>query len=124
MNYKNTNNDTKKEPQQQLPEKFRYWKGIPRETIEWNPTIDPSKCVGCGMCVVSCGRKVFDFDPQNNKAVVARPYQCMVGCTSCRIWCVFDAISFPDEKKVKELIKQKGVLVKAKKELEERLNKA
>ncbi|OYT64498.1 hypothetical protein B6U74_05405 [Candidatus Bathyarchaeota archaeon ex4484_205] len=42
--------------------KFAYWKGIPREEITWHPTVDESKCTGCGMCVTSCGRNVFDYD--------------------------------------------------------------
>ena len=103
-----------------LPEKYAKWKGIPREEIEWYPIIDKEKCTGCGMCITSCGREVFDYDVENKKAVVARPYQCMVGCTSCQVWCVFNAISFPDPKYVKNLIKERKVLVLAKKQLEEK----
>ncbi|SMO72807.1 4Fe-4S binding domain-containing protein [Balnearium lithotrophicum] len=103
----------------QLPEKFAYWWGIPREEIDWYPKIDESKCVGCGMCFLSCGRKVFDYDFERRKSVVARPLQCMVGCTSCEVWCVFNAISFPDRNYVKELIKKKGILKKVKEKLEE-----
>ncbi|WP_297446348.1 4Fe-4S binding protein [Desulfurobacterium sp.] len=99
--------------------KFAYWHGIPREEIEWNPTIDESKCTGCGMCFVSCGRKVFDYDWERQKAIVARPLQCMVGCTSCQVWCVFDAISFPDPQYVKKLIKEKGILKKIREKLQE-----
>ena len=36
-----------------VPEKFAYWHGISREEIEWYPTIDYDKCVGCGMCFLS-----------------------------------------------------------------------
>jgi len=104
-----------------IDEKFAKWKGIPREEINWNPRIVESKCIGCGVCVTSCGRNVFDFDKNNNKSLVARPLQCMVGCTSCEVWCVFNAISFPDKQYVKNLIKEKGILKIAKKELEEKL---
>jgi NAD-dependent dihydropyrimidine dehydrogenase PreA subunit len=104
-----------------LPEKFTYWKGIPRQEINWHPTIDESKCVGCGMCVTTCGRNVFDYDREKRKAVVARPLQCMVGCTSCQVWCVYNAISFPDPQYVKDLIKKRNVLATAKKELLNRL---
>ena len=72
------------------------------------------------MCVTSCGRAVFDYEPESKKAVVARPYNCMVGCTSCEVWCTFDAISFPDKKYVKDLIKERHLLVGAKKEVEEK----
>jgi NAD-dependent dihydropyrimidine dehydrogenase PreA subunit len=102
-----------------LPEKFSKWKGIPREEIDWSPEIDEKKCVGCGMCVISCGRKVFGYDKDKKKAVVKNPLYCMVGCTSCQVWCVFDAISFPDPQYVKNFIKEKNILASVKKQLEE-----
>jgi len=104
----------------QLPEKFAMWKGVPREQIDWHPTINENKCTGCGMCVTSCGREVFDFDAATNKAFVARPLQCLVGCTSCEAWCVFEAIHFPDKKYVRDVIKKNKILVTAKKQLEEK----
>jgi NAD-dependent dihydropyrimidine dehydrogenase PreA subunit len=106
-----------------VPEKFAQWKGVPREEIEWNPRIDKNKCVGCGMCVTTCGRDVFDYDLQDKKAVVAKPLQCMVGCTSCQVWCVYDAISFPDPQRVRNFIKEKKILVFTKKQLEEKYHK-
>mgnify|MGYP005862930509 CR=1 FL=1 len=101
------------------PDKFAFWKGIPREEIEWAPMVNSNKCVGCGMCITSCGRKVFDYDKQNKKSLVARPLQCMVGCTSCRTWCIYDAISFPKPQYVKDLIKEKGILAKVKHQIKE-----
>ena len=83
---------------------------------------DKDKCVGCGMCITSCGRNVFGFDKEKNKSVVARPNNCMVGCTSCETWCIFNAISFPDKQYVKNLIKEKGLLAVAKKELVEKFS--
>jgi len=103
-----------------LDEKYTKWKGVPREEIDWSPTIDETKCVGCGMCVTTCGRDVFDFDVEKKKATVARPLQCMVGCSSCESWCVFEAISFPDKKRVRDFIKEKKILLTAKKQLEEK----
>lgn len=100
--------------------KFASWKGIPREEIDWAPMIDPEQCTGCGMCVTSCGRNVFDYDWDHKKAVVARPLQCMVGCTSCKVWCVYDAIRFPDSDRIRTLIKKRGVLKVAKKGLDQR----
>jgi len=103
------------------PDKFAKWKDVPRERIDWHPTIDEDKCRGCGMCVTTCGREVFDFDAAKKKAVVARPLQCLVGCTSCESWCVFNAISFPDKQRVRDLIKKEGILTTAKRELEQKL---
>jgi NAD-dependent dihydropyrimidine dehydrogenase PreA subunit len=106
-----------------VPEKYAKWNGIPREEIDWHPTIDASKCTGCGMCDVSCGREVFDFNQEMKKSEVSRPLQCMVGCTSCKAWCIYNAISFPDEHRVKDFIKQKHVLPLVKRKLEEKLQK-
>jgi NAD-dependent dihydropyrimidine dehydrogenase PreA subunit len=104
-----------------LPEKYAQWKGIPREEIDWYPHIDENKCTGCGMCVTSCNREVFDYDEVKNKAVVVNPLYCLVGCTSCSTWCVFNAISFPDPQYVKNLIKEKKILSLAKRQLEQKL---
>ncbi len=104
-----------------LDKKFAYWKNVPRDEIVWHPVINTDKCPGCGMCITSCGRDVFDFDKEKKEAVVARPLQCLVGCTSCESWCIFNAIGFPDKKYVKDIIKKKRLLIVAKKQLEEQL---
>ena len=45
----------------------------------------------------------------------------MVGCTSCQVWCIYHAISFPDPDDIKNLIKKRGVLKLAKKQLKEKI---
>jgi NAD-dependent dihydropyrimidine dehydrogenase PreA subunit len=74
--------------------------GYPREKIDWFPTIDKDKCVGCGMCM-NCGRKVFDWI--DGKAVVARPYECVVGCNTCQNLCRSGAITFPEIREVRKI---------------------
>jgi NAD-dependent dihydropyrimidine dehydrogenase PreA subunit len=106
----------------EMDEKFAKWKGMPREEVSWAPVVDLAKCTGCGMCFTSCGRNVYDFDAGKKKAVVARPLQCQVGCTTCKVTCVFEAISFPDPDYVRDLIRKKGILAAVKKELETKLN--
>jgi len=69
-----------------------WYAGISREEINWGPTIDPKKCVSCGICM-NCGKKVFDW--VDGKSVVARRSDCVVGCTSCGNLCQGNAISFP-----------------------------
>jgi NAD-dependent dihydropyrimidine dehydrogenase PreA subunit len=69
------------------------WHGIPRREIPWFPTVDADACIGCTLCYVTCGRGVFDM--QDKIAVTARPYECMVGCSTCATVCPVEAIAFP-----------------------------
>ncbi|MCD6475803.1 MAG: ferredoxin family protein [Anaerolineaceae bacterium] len=73
----------------------KSWHGIPRKDIPWFPTIDPDACIGCTLCFLSCGRNVFEM--QGNKSVVINPYNCMVGCSTCRTICPTQAITFPEQ---------------------------
>lgn len=82
------------------------WFGIDRVQIDWAPRIDEELCAGCGLCVVGCGRKVFEYDYDRKRAVVARPTNCMVACTTCKTLCPHKAISFPPESYIARLIKE------------------
>lgn len=31
------------------------WRGIPREEVNWHPTVDQELCIGCGICVLNAG---------------------------------------------------------------------
>lgn len=98
---------------------YSHWMGLERKKIEWYPQIDEDKCDGCGLCVEGCDREVFDLDEQN-KAVVVNPYNCKVGCTTCGVYCLQDAISFPDREYVRELIREYDLAQKmGRKEIEE-----
>ncbi|MEX1253239.1 MAG: FAD-binding oxidoreductase [Dehalococcoidia bacterium] len=77
------------------PKYTKPWHGVPRETIEWHPTVDADACIGCGTCVTGCSRMVYRYDFERRKAVVADPLNCMVGCTTCANTCPTHAISFP-----------------------------
>lgn len=74
---------------------IKEWSGIPREKIPWNPTVDEAKCTGCRKCFEFCGHKVYDFDEGARKTKVARPLECVVGCSNCKGLCEAEAISFP-----------------------------
>jgi len=88
--------------------------GFPREEIDWFPTIDSTKCVKCGMCM-NCGKKVFDWTEKG--AVVARPYDCLVGCSTCSNLCLGNAITFPDIQIVRDVYKRENIWSKVKKQL-------
>lgn len=90
--------------------------GYPREKINWHPTIDPEKCVKCGMCM-NCGRNVYDWTEEG--PVVARPNQCIVGCNTCANLCMGNAISFPEKETIREIYKREKIWSKVKKQLEE-----
>jgi CDP-4-dehydro-6-deoxyglucose reductase len=71
------------------------WHGVPRETIDWHPTVNADACIGCGTCVTGCSRMVYRYDYEQRKSVVADPLNCMVGCTTCANTCPTHAITFP-----------------------------
>jgi NAD-dependent dihydropyrimidine dehydrogenase PreA subunit len=78
-----------------MPKEYGNWKGTPRENIPWQPTVDSGKCVGCKACFEFCSHSVYSWDELIDKPVVAEPFQCIVGCSSCRDQCEVTAISFP-----------------------------
>jgi CDP-4-dehydro-6-deoxyglucose reductase len=71
------------------------WHGVPREEINWHPTIHEDACIGCGTCATGCSRLVYRFDFERMKPMVVDPLNCMVGCTTCANTCPANAIGFP-----------------------------
>ncbi|MCD6367554.1 MAG: metalloregulator ArsR/SmtB family transcription factor [Candidatus Aenigmarchaeota archaeon] len=101
---------------------FSKWWDVDRKEIDWYPIIDESKCIGCGMCIVTCGRGVFEYDKSKNKSKVKNPFNCMVGCDNCRIYCPTGAISFPQKNRrefIQSLLKKYDILVKAREKVVE-----
>jgi NAD-dependent dihydropyrimidine dehydrogenase PreA subunit len=66
-----------------------------REEIPWFPTVDAALCVGCRVCYDFCSHHVYAWDDAKDRAVVVRPYECVVGCSNCSRKCEAAAISFP-----------------------------
>ena len=95
---------------------FSKWWGIERKKIKWYPIIDEKKCVGCGLCIATCQRNVFEFDSKKNKLKVKNPYNCMVGCDNCSVYCPAEAISFPQKDRrefIQLLLKKYNIVAKA-----------
>jgi len=101
------------------------WFGIPRKEIKWYPQVDYERCIGCGLCFLTCsGRIVYDWDFTKMRPVVARPLNCMVGCDTCAKMCPRDAILFPPlgylrkmRDKAQAIVKSREKLSQIKKEL-------
>ncbi len=94
--------------------KVMPWHGIPREEIDWYPTVVEDRCIGCGLCTTSCGRGVYRFDYKRNVAAVVDPIMCMVGCTTCATICARDAIEFPSTGYIRQLIREQKLLRQSK----------
>ena len=74
----------------------------PRKDIDWFPTIDEGRCVGCKVCVDFCFKRVFAFT--EGKGRVAQPYECVVLCSGCVLKCPQQAISFPDREEFERFV--------------------
>lgn len=96
----------------------KTWHGIPREEIPWYPTVNEEKCIGCGLCFVTCGRDVYEI--AGKKAKVVNPYNCLVGCTTCETVCPVGAISFPPKEMIQKIEKEHAVLRYVQKEKEKK----
>lgn len=83
----------------------KKWFGIPREDIDWFPTIDYSKCVGCLTCVKFCKHGVYS--QKEGKPAVSSPKNCIVGCTGCDKVCPNGAIKHPSKEYLHSLTKRK-----------------
>ena len=109
---------------EQKDKKFSEWHGIERDKVDWHPNINKEKCIGCGLCVTTCGRGVYKFNYEENKPKVINPNNCLVGCQTCSNLCPAKAIQFAEKdktrEKTQEIVKANQILSKVKKELESR----
>jgi NAD-dependent dihydropyrimidine dehydrogenase PreA subunit len=72
---------------------YGTWRGHPRGSIPWFPTVSMGRCDGCGACIRFCPNGVFG--KRADQLEVIEPYKCQVGCDACARVCKPDAISFP-----------------------------
>ena len=82
-----------------------HFMGVPRELIDWFPTINYTKCNGCGDCVKFCAHGVYE--KQGDKIIVKNPKNCVVFCQACLKMCpVEGAMVFQPKKDVLKQIKE------------------
>jgi NAD-dependent dihydropyrimidine dehydrogenase PreA subunit len=81
---------------------YGTWRGQPRETIPWYPTLREDLCDGCGACLRFCtfgvfaaGDDSFGSAQDKRRVEVAEPYRCQVGCSACVAVCGPGALVFP-----------------------------
>ena len=85
------------------------WRGIPRNKIDWFPTINYASCNNeCNVCLDFCPNGVYIRDG-DSRIIVKNPYNCMVGCNGCETICPGKAISFPFLDILTEVKKKWGV---------------
>lgn len=87
---------------QPTTQKSRLWHGLPREQVAWYPTIREDLCNQCGKCVPFCSEKVFAWE--QDKVIVATPFDCQVGCNSCERVCPGKAITLPPQAMLRGLL--------------------
>ncbi|MDD2499060.1 MAG: ferredoxin family protein [Desulfitobacteriaceae bacterium] len=85
--------------------------GVPRDKIDWAPTIDYTKCDYCMECDKFCPHQVFEVrENEEKKLIVKNPNNCVVFCRACSKTCGPDALSFPNKpettKQIKEIRKE------------------
>ena len=79
---------------------------IPRERIDWAPTIDYAVCLHDRACLDFCHNEVFLWNDEAGRVEVVHPLNCVVGCTSCALICPAEAISFPDIEELKSALRR------------------
>ena len=82
----------------------QLYQGIPREEIPWFPMIDPERCDNCLKCLDFCPYDVYEA--VEGKLDVARPLNCLVGCSNCQRICPQKAIVFMERRDLNMLLQQ------------------
>jgi NAD-dependent dihydropyrimidine dehydrogenase PreA subunit len=103
------------------PTGTQSWHGIPRNEIPWFPTVNAETCIGCTLCYVTCGRGVYEM--KDRVAVASRPYECMVGCSTCATVCPVEAIDFPGRDLVWKLEREHKIFKIVRQESKEKMAK-
>jgi len=74
--------------------RVKFWHGIPRDEILWQPLVQSCLCDGCGLCVTTCPANALSFDFEL-KLPFVELMRCLVGCSTCATICPNQAILLP-----------------------------
>jgi NAD-dependent dihydropyrimidine dehydrogenase PreA subunit len=77
-----------------------------RDKFPWYPTIDYALCTSDLDCLNYCPAKVFEWDKESGRPIVAYPQRCIPGCDICLRGCVTGALSLPGPKEVREALRR------------------
>jgi len=80
------------------------YQGIPRGEIPWFPVINPVRCDDCLKCLEFCPYDVYE--EVEGKLEVARPLNCLVGCSGCQPVCPQNAIYFMERRDLNMVLQQ------------------
>lgn len=89
------NKEKRLEMIRELGQRRRF--SVPREDIDWYPSINQDRCQSCKICLEFCPKGVFTEGAEKGEVRVANPRQCVVLCAGCQNKCPYGAISFPDK---------------------------
>lgn len=99
--------------------RIKFWLGIPRDEILWQPLVQSCLCDGCGLCVTTCPTNALSYD-FNLKLPFVEPMRCLVGCSICFAVCPNQAIILPDPETLQDIIESHHLEILARKELKRR----
>lgn len=79
---------------------------IPRDKVNWQPTINYDACIGDRLCYDFCKNDVFIWDEDKQQPIVQNPLNCVIGCDSCAQQCPVEAITFPSKDDLRKQIRE------------------
>lgn len=79
---------------------------IPRELVNWHPTINYQACTGDRVCIEFCKNDVFVWDEGSEHPSVQGPLNCVIGCDSCAQICPVGAITFPSKDELRATLRR------------------